>query len=73
MRIFARPFTSGALTPNYAAHPSPLYPVGTGSASGWFTISDGTVKVDQIRIQMWNADQTRLLFQTKIPVSYQFK
>ncbi len=73
VRIFARPFTSGALTPNYAAHPSPLYPVGTGSASGWFTISDGTVKVDQIRIQMWNANQTRLLFQTKIPVSYQFK
>ena len=29
--IFARPFTNGALTPNYSAHASPLYPTGSGS------------------------------------------
>ncbi|MFA4966492.1 MAG: hypothetical protein WC709_12785 [Thermoleophilia bacterium] len=73
VRIWARPFTSGALTPNYGAHGSPIYPIGTGAASGFFTISDGTVRVDQIRLQMWNAAQTKLLFQAKIPVSYQFK
>ena len=73
VRIFARPLSAGALTPNYAAHGSPLYPVGTGAASGFFTITDGTVLVNQIRIQMWNAGQTKLLFQAKVPVSYQFK
>ena len=72
VRIFARPFTSGALTPSYAAHGSPLYPVGTGSATGYFTITAGAVRVDHIRIQMWNANQSRLLFQAKIPVSYRF-
>jgi hypothetical protein len=73
VRIFARPLSGGVPTPNYSAHASPNYPVGSGAASGWFTISDGTVTVDQIRIQMWNNAQTKLLFQTKIPVSYQFK
>ena len=73
VRIFARPFTGGALTPNYAANPSPIYSVGSGAASGFFTISDGTVTVDHIRIQMWDASQTTLLFQAFIPVSYQFK
>src|SRR5262245_44714190 len=71
--IFARPFTNGALTPNYAAHPSPLYPTSaTGTGTGWFTISSGAAVVDHIRIQMWNANQTTLLFETFIPVYYLF-
>jgi hypothetical protein len=73
VRIWARPFSAGALTPNYAAHGSPLYPVGSGAASGFFTISDVPALVSQIRFQMWNDAQTKLLFETKIPVSYQFK
>ncbi len=72
VRIFARPFTNGALTPNYAAHPSVLYPTGSGPGDGWFTISSGTVVVDQIRIQMYNADQSVLLFETFLPVYYLF-
>ena len=35
VRIFARPFTNGALTPNYAAAGSPIYPTsatGTGTS-----------------------------------------
>jgi hypothetical protein len=73
VRIWARPFTGGSLTPNYAACPSPLYPVGTGSGSCTFTITDGTVTVNRIRFQVWNANQTILLFEGFIPVHYQFR
>ena len=55
VRIFTRPFSGGVLTPNYGANPSPLYPVGSGTATGYFTISDLPATVDHIRIQMWNA------------------
>ena len=72
VRIFARPFTDGAPTPNYAAHGSGIYPMGSGQGDGWFTISSGTVVVDQIRIQMLNADQSVLLFETYLPVYYLF-
>ncbi|HVP20619.1 MAG TPA: hypothetical protein VMS73_02040 [Anaerolineaceae bacterium] len=73
VRIFARPFTNGALTPNYAASGSPLYAIGGGSGSGFFTITSGQVVVDQIRIQMWNANQTTLLFEAFLPVYFRFK
>ena len=75
VRIFARPMTNGALTPNYGAHGSGIYPVGSGSASGWFTIMSGplTTVVDHIRIQMYNADQSRLVYQVQLPVQYQYK
>ncbi len=73
VRIWARPFTNGALTPNYAAHGSPIYPIGGGSGSGFFTIYSGQVVVDQIRIQMWDVDQTVLLFEAFLPVYYRFR
>jgi hypothetical protein len=71
--IWARPFTNGALTPNYAAHPSPLYTPGSGQGSGYFTITSGQVVVDQIRIQMWDPTQTTLLFEAFLPVYYRFR
>lgn len=73
VRIFVRPFTNGALTPSYAAHGSPVYPTGGGSASGSFTITSGQPVVDQVRIQMLNADQSVLLFEAFLPVYYRFK
>jgi hypothetical protein len=73
VRIFARPFSNGALTPNYAAHGSPLYPTGSGSGSGFFTITTGQVVVDQIRIEMYDANQTTLLFEAFLPVYYRFR
>ena len=73
VRIFARPFTNGALTPNYAASGSPLYAIGGGSGSGFFTILSGPVVIDQIRIQMWDANQTTLLFEAFLPVYFRFK
>jgi hypothetical protein len=71
--IWARPFTNGALTPNYAAHGSPVHPTGVGSGSGFFTITTGQVVVDQIRIQMWDTSQTTLLFEAFLPVYYRFR
>ena len=47
----------------------PLLP---GQAPADFTILSGTVVVDQIRFQMWDAAQTTLLFETFIPVYYLF-
>jgi hypothetical protein len=73
VRIWARPFTNGQLTPNYGAHGSGIYPAGQGSGSGFFTITSGQVVVDQIRIQMWDPDQTVLLFEAFLPVYYRFR
>jgi hypothetical protein len=70
VRIFVRPYSGAAATPNYAAHGSPLYPVGTGSGTGYFRIESGTALVDRIRITMYNADQSRLLFESFLPVHY---
>jgi hypothetical protein len=71
--IFARPFTNGALTPNYAASGSPIYPTGAGAGNGSFTILSQQVVVDQIRIQMWDTSQTTLLFEAFLPVYYRFR
>ncbi len=73
VRIFARPFTNGSLTPNYAASGSTLYPVGNGSeTSAYFTIKSGEVTVDQIRFRMTNADQSQVLLEFFRAVQYQF-
>jgi hypothetical protein len=71
-RIFARPFTHGSLTPNYGASGSPLYPVGSGSGSANFRITSGETVVDEVRFQVYNADQTALLLEFFVPVYYLF-
>jgi hypothetical protein len=73
VRIFARPFTAGAASPGYSASPAGISPTGSGTSSQYFTINSGDVTVDQIRIQMWNAAQTTVLFEAFIPVHYQFR
>jgi len=73
VRIFARPFSGNKLTPNYAACPSPLYPLGSGTGSCAFTINSGNTTVSRIRFQVWDANLTKILFQTFVPVSYQFR
>jgi hypothetical protein len=72
VRIFVRPFTAGALTPNYAAHGSPLYTTGSGSGTGFFTITAGDAVVDQLRFQVYNANQTQLIMEFFVPVNYRF-
>jgi len=69
-RIFMRPFTHGSLTPQYGASGSPLYPAGSGSGSGYFHITSGETVIDEVRFQVWNADQTALLLEFFVPVFY---
>jgi hypothetical protein len=74
-RIFGRPFTGGALSFAYSAHPSPLYSMGSGSGSGFFTIGDagqGIAHVDQVRFQVFALDLTTLLYETFVDVDYTF-
>jgi hypothetical protein len=73
VRIWGRPFTSTGLAKNYAAHGSPIYPVGAGSGDGFFTITRGKVTITRIRFEIWDANQTTRLFRGFIPVNYQFK
>ena len=72
VRIFARPYTNGSPTPAYAAHPSPLYPAGKGFGDGWFTICKDKMLVNQIKFEIWDANQTRLLWEFIKPVRYYF-
>ncbi|MEW6571573.1 MAG: hypothetical protein AB1390_10450 [Nitrospirota bacterium] len=72
LRIFPRPMTNGALTPNYAASGSPLYATGSGSGSAYFTITGDETTVDQIRFRVYNADQSTLLAEFFVPVQYAF-
>lgn len=71
MRIFARPYTGSIHTPDYSAHGSGVYPTGTGTASGFFTVHSPAV-VDRIELRMFNADQSELLFEAYIPVHFEF-
>lgn len=71
--IFARPFTNEELTPYYSAHGSKYYPVGSGSASAFFTINSGEVTVDQIRFQMLNQNQSQVILEEFQPVQYHFR
>jgi hypothetical protein len=73
-RIFGRPLFEGVLRPDYLAHPSPLYS-GMGSGSGFFTIGDTGLPVayvDEIRFQIFNADQSMLLHEIFVPVDFTF-
>lgn len=71
VRIFIRPFTSGNLTPNYAASGSPVYN-GSGRGSANFTIRSGNATVDQLRIQVLSVAQNDLLFEFFVPVEFTF-
>lgn len=73
VRIFARPFVGNSPAPNYTASPAGISPTGSGTGTQFFTITTGNVTVDRVRIQMWNAAQTTLLFEAFIPVHYEFR
>jgi hypothetical protein len=74
-RIFGRPLTGGAPSFAWAAHPSPLYSMGSGSGSGFFTIQDagqGIAHVDQVRFRVVADDDDALLYETFVDVDYTF-
>jgi len=72
VRIFARPFTNGALSGNYGASGSVIF-TGNGTSSASFTIQTGAKTVDRIRFQVWTADQSSLLHEFFVVVDYQFR
>ena len=72
VRIFPRPMTDNSTTPSYAASGSPLYSTGSGTGSGYFTITSGETTIDHVRFQVYNANQSALLFEFHVPVQYQF-
>lgn len=63
VRLFVTPLTDGVASPGAAMSGSALYPVGSGSASGSFTITSGQVAVDQVRHRMRNDDQSVILLE----------
>jgi hypothetical protein len=63
VRIFPRPFNNGSLAPGYNAQGSPAYPPGDGSGTSWFGFANSDQEVDQIRFQVYNNDQSQLLFE----------
>lgn len=70
-RVFIRPITSGSLAPNYAASGSPVFK-GEGTETVNFTIRSEEVTVDQLRIQVFSANQNHLLFECYFPVEFRF-
>ncbi len=72
VRIFPRPMSGSNLAPSYAASGSPLYTGSSGSGTGNFTITSGSVLVDGVRFQMWDGNQTTLLQEFVVPVKYHF-
>ena len=73
VRIFARPFSGAALTPNYAACPSGIYAAPTGTGSCSFTINSLNANVNRVRFQIYDATLTNLLYEIFVPVSFSFR
>ncbi len=72
-RIFIRPFTSGRLTPNYAASGSPNYTSMRGRGSAQFSVTKGTITtVDQLRVQVVDTRQGSTIFEFFVPVDFTF-
>lgn len=72
IRIFIRPMTSGKLTPNYAASGSPIYRMGKGKGTANFTVTSKNTTIDQLRVQVFNANRSRLIFEFYLPVNFTF-
>ena len=72
VRIFVTPLARGVEVPGAVLSASPLYPVGPGTGSGFFTVRSGPVVIDSIRFEMWTDAKGEMLFQGYLPVHYRF-
>lgn len=68
--IFARPMTGNSM-PDYSASGADVSTSRSGTAKQFFTVRSGNVTVDRIRVQMYNADQSKLLLESYLPVHYE--
>jgi hypothetical protein len=73
--VFARPFSNGSLAPGYLSSGINFYKPWQHKGECDFTISlqPGQVIVDQIRFQIVNVIQSKILYEIFIPVSYTFQ
>jgi len=73
--IFIRPLSNGVLAPGYLSGGSVFYNPWQHKGEVDFTLSiqPGQIIVDQIRFQIMNIIQTKILYETLIPVSYTFQ
>ncbi len=71
VRIFPRPSTAGAPSPNYGASGSDLY-TGQGTGTSSFTITSGDVVVDHVRFELTNAEQTQTILVFYVEAEFHF-
>ncbi len=71
VRIFPRPYTNDGLTPGYGACGSGIN-TGAGSNQCNFTINSGNQRVDHIRFQATNPDQSEVLLLMLYPTDLFF-
>lgn len=71
VRIFPRPFTNNNLTLDYGACGSTIF-AGSGSNECNFTINSGNQRVDHIRFQVTNPDQSETLLWILYPTDLFF-
>jgi len=73
--IFVHPFTNGSITPGYLFGGRRIYHPWQNKGEISFTISSQPkqITVDQIRFQIMNIVQTKILYEIFIPVSYTFQ
>jgi len=67
--VFARPYTNGSLTPGYGASGGFSF-TGMDSGTQWFFINPDNQRIDQVRFEMYNNDQSALLLEFFVDVDY---
>ncbi|QIF01773.1 hypothetical protein [Roseimicrobium sp. ORNL1] len=67
VQVFARPYTKGASTRGYGAHPCEPRGKGRGKVEGWF-VFDAKAKVDEIVITMVDSKTKQVSATLKVPV-----
>jgi hypothetical protein len=70
--IFARPYTNGALTPNYTASGGSVVSAGTGTVTQTFHITSGERVVDHIRAYLKSPDLSETWLEVFLPVSFTY-
>ncbi len=72
VRFIARPYEGGRVAAGWVRGESPVGVPGTGTGQVSFSISSGPVTIDEVRVQMWDVGETRLLAETSVATNYHF-
>ncbi len=72
VRLYVFPYSNGTTSPDSRYNPSGLYSTPRGSGSGYFRIASGEVLVDQVKILIQNEDNSNVLHEEVVDVSYEY-